>query len=114
MSPSPRVFVPNLPTRFDAATEKHVPSVDINSASQFGQITTVTKGHISVGDHEAALNQLKEAADEFVEGVDLVLSVGDVVYTAALLLYLHSRGKRINMLRYTRRERRYDVVEITV
>lgn len=105
----PKVIVPNLPTRFDQATQKRVPSIDINSASRYGSFEFLVKDFD--GDTETALPQVASRMTD-LEGQDyLILCVGDVIIIAAAIAYANEAAGFARLLRWNRHSKSYNIVE---
>ena len=105
------VFIPNVPTRYDAATEGRVPSIDLNPATQFGSLVTMTKTDAPA---DQQVRDIKAEIDiRFQEG-DYILCVGDVVLTAVAIAYVSKLFGAATVLRWNRRAKSYDVVMVSI
>lgn len=106
-----KVFIPSLPTRFDAATQSRVPSLDLNPAAQFGELVKMVEGPVDKSNMQAAIDAIGEAAQE-IGPDDLVLCVGDFVLAAACIAYANDRNGAVNVLRWDKARRSYDILEV--
>jgi hypothetical protein len=105
------VLVPNLPTRWDAATGTRIPSVDLNTAAQHGELKCATQGPIGPDDVETALNDVSAAVTAMNEG-DYLLLIGDPICNAAAVAYACDRFGKILVLRWDKQRRSYDKIEV--
>lgn len=105
-----KVYIPSIPTRWDAATEMRVPSVDLNPAADFGELIAMSNG---TGDINDQLIQVADAAKK-VEAGDLILCVGDVVLTASAMVHVNNKHGSINLLRWDKRRHCYDEMEVAL
>ena len=121
-----RVFVPSLPTRYDAATQKQVPSLDLNPATKHGTLKIITSGPQATGDRlVAAIEACVAAASDVEDGYDYyegdsVLAVGDSILQAAFIakavegLAGDGTYHPVRVLRWDRKNNKYDEVEIEI
>lgn len=92
----PKVFIPQLPTRFDQATQQRIPTINVNPASRFGELTQLT---VAGTTHAEAVAKIKRVALA-IGPSDYILAVGDVVLlTWAILTALRVNG-RATLLRW--------------
>ena len=108
-----KVFVANMPTKFDRQLNKHVPSVDVSEADQFGQLVVMTSSRYEADDIQTGVDTVAALADA-VEPGDLILCVGDIALTAALIAYACDKNGTARILRYDRLRREYDILEVTL
>lgn len=103
-----KVYIPSIPTRWDAATEQRVPSVDLNPASKYGDLIAMSNGTGSLKDQ---IEEVSHKADD-VQPEDLVLCVGDVVLTAVAIARVHEINGAVTLLRWDKQRHGYDEVEV--
>lgn len=108
---SRKVYVPNLPMRWDAATRSRVPSFDINAASAFGELVVLSEGPLSSANINAVIEDVQRRSEE-IGPADLVLLVGDVAVTAACLAMACDNNKKVRVLRWEKNKRAYIVMEV--
>ena len=124
---SARVFVASLPTRFDAATKEHVPSLDLNPATDHGELVIITRGPQATGDEldeaidlvDATVGALSHNHYRFEQG-DSILMVGDPILNGIAIAAALDVGqgdhpndhKPVAVLRWDRRNHKYDRVII--
>ena len=105
-----KVFIPQVPTRFDHATQERVPSLDLNPARQYGEFVEMT--HYSrPGRTDEALAELKTTI-RHATADDLILVVGDIVLVAAAISMMNDMFGRALVLRWDRDKKSYDFVEV--
>ncbi len=107
-----KVFVASLPTRWDAATKKQVPSLDLNPAMQFGELVILSEGRKEITEIDETLAAVCERAEEFSDG-DHLLLIGDPIINAAFYSAIEALGRvdEINCLRWVRKDRAYEVIK---
>ena len=109
----PKVIVPNLPTRYDAATDKRVPSVDLNPASAYGEIITLTEGSVRYNMMNDAAKKVKDTIAIMNEG-DYLVCAGDPILFAAAMHYASFYFKSLKVLRWDKNNLAYDTVEFSL
>jgi len=103
----PRVFVPHMPTRLDAATGTHVPVVNVNQASRFGKLFTLSQGAQWPQNAQA----LKEAMRTFRPD-DYILCIGDVAALSIAICYASKQVPVVSLLKWDRQEHKYYEQEV--
>ena len=100
------VWIPSLPTRYDAATHTRVPSLDLNAAARYGAMVNMT-----TGDQKPIQESIAEIenASQDVQSDDLILCVGDVVLCAAAISLVNQQNGHVNLLRWDRLRRTYEI-----
>ena len=107
----PKVFVASLPTRWDAATKKQVPSLDLNPAMEFGELVILSEGRKTILEMDETLEAVCDRAGEFKDG-DYLLMIGDPIINAAFYSAIENLDgvADINCLRWVRKDRIYEVI----
>ena len=106
-----RVFIPVLPTRYDAATDKRVPSLDLNAARKYGDLSYMLTGPVKPEELSSAIDLIRDQS-KLIREDDFVMAVGDVVLVAATIAYVSQRNGAANVLRWDKQRRDYDVVKV--
>lgn len=108
-----RVVVPNLPTRYDAATRDRVPSIDLNTATRYGDIVCATRGPLDQQYVGVALASVFAEVQRMVPG-DLILITGDPILSAAAIHYasIHLGENPVRVLRWDKQRHAYDELEV--
>jgi hypothetical protein len=110
-----KVFAPQIPSRYDIALGKRVPSFDMRSAEQFGELVACVP---TDADFRVPLDELiahlEKSLFKFSED-DYLIAIGDplLIAAAAVICSMHTDG-RMRMLRWHRVEQRYIQVEFTI
>ena len=107
-----KVFIPSLPTRFDAVTGTRIPSLDLNPASNYGELVVWTRGPHEPDDISAAAKTVTRMSHAVKED-DYVLAAGDLIVAAAAIAAIHKRLGKVKLLRWDRRVKKYDVMEVS-
>ena len=118
-----RVFVPSLPTRYDAATGEQVPTLDLRAALEFGELVVITKGPMRLGNQlNNAMGLVDDTIDTQDESTrydykrgDCILMIGDCVLNAvAVTAGINAGGgfHPVTVLRWNRKDQSYNEVEI--
>jgi hypothetical protein len=109
-----RVFVPQVPSRFDKGTRLWVPSVDISSAELYGDITVMfpPDAHSNRLAMEEIVAALSKILHDF-KRTDFLLCCGApaLSHAAAILASRAAQG-RIRILEWDRFARSYHPIEI--
>lgn len=107
---SRKVYIPQLPTRWDVATQQRVPSIDTNPATVFGELVTVFGPDVS---KEDAIAQLRAVGPPSIGPADYILAAGDVVMLVMLVMGAINRNGRATLLRWDGESKTYRTEEIT-
>lgn len=98
------VYIPSLTTRYDMATQQEVPVIDLNPAAAYGELRVLASEPVTERDVD------RVRVD--IEPGDYILAVGDVVLLAALIAHAISRNGSVNVLRWDKYTRDYNVWEV--
>lgn len=105
-----RVFIPQIPMRYDRVTSSRVPSLDLNPAADYGTCIAMASPDAS---GNAAIRQVRDAASH-IKPNDLILGVGDVALIATALIYANQKNGSAQLLRWDKIRKHYDIQEITL
>lgn len=98
-----KVFIPQVPTRFDKATGARVPSIDLNPAAEFGEMVEMSSsGNIA---------EVSSAIRDMMPG-DMILATGDIILVAAAIAKASQRFGAISVLRWDKKRRQYTIEEV--
>ncbi len=107
MDKNEKVFIVNLPTKYDRATDTIVPAVDINAATDFGELVVVNHGRVIDDDGlEEAQNNWRKVRDDYRDE-DYILTIGDVALLITATSDVMRRFGRVNLLRWNRELQSY-------
>lgn len=107
----PKIMIPNLPTRFDQATQRRVPSIDVNPAAQYGEFHYLVEKFDC--DPMIALEELANNMGMMRED-DIILCVGDIVLIAAAIAYANDTFGYARLLRWSRKKKSYDLMTVVL
>lgn len=111
----PKVFVPNIPTRFEPLSGGRVPTINLNPAMEYGDLVPCISAEVNVRDYE--VNDLLAGVQESLRNCskhDYILCVGDPILIAAAIAYAHDINGEAKVLRWDRSKKSYDVVEVVL
>jgi hypothetical protein len=108
-----KVLVPHLPTKWDAATDQRIPSVNLNPAAEFGKITVLFDDLVPFTNAQPAVDSVIEKIETVMNADDLLLCVGDPILAAAALAAASRRFGIIRVMRWDKSELKYEVVEVS-
>lgn len=106
-----RVFVPQIPTRYDAAHDMRIPIIDLSPATVYGEITPMLPPRIGIAIMAPVITALKEKLADFGER-DYLLAIGDPAFIAASAAILSRKRDSFRMLRWSKMDRAYTIVEV--
>ena len=111
----PRVFVPQIPTRYDPVTRRTVPKFDtIQQAEVFGSLVVLLDRNNDVWDSDACIDKLRQGLKGFSQK-DFLLPMGShhfQIWTAMLLA--HMDVWPLQTLQWHSRNNEYVVIESKV
>lgn len=109
-----KVFVPQVPSRYDGDIERWVPTVNLDPARKFGELKIMLPpeaGRMAADE----LVEILEAAMQNITADDWLLATGDPV---AMAIAMALAGRNLNgllrILRWDKRSRSYEAVEVTI
>jgi len=103
-----KVFIPQLPTRFDKATNTRVPSIDTNPAAAFGELVTMYDSAVTKGE---AITDLRENGVA-IGPDDYIMAVGDITLLVAVTMAAVKRNGKATLLRWSNAQNNYFVEEV--
>jgi len=104
-----KVFVPQLPTRYDPKTKIHIPTLDITQATAYGEIVIMRNPLMT---REDALHNIRSQARAEIAPDDCVMAIGDVVILACVIMEAIKVNGCVNVLRWDRARQSYTKEEI--
>lgn len=107
-----KVFVPQQPSRFDAATRLWIPTVNLDPAKEYGDVEVMLSPNANRLHTAPLIAALKDKMSEFTED-DYIVAVGDPsLIAAAACIAARKTGGLLKMLKWDRISRNYISVEI--
>lgn len=110
----PRVFVPQLPSRFDRATNLWIPSINIAPAEEHGVLVTLLPPNANRMHTAPLVAAMREKMEDFNEN-DSVVAVGDpALIMAAGIIAASKTGGEVNVLKWDKLSSQYLRVKLVV
>lgn len=109
----PRVFVPQVPSRFDTDMNQWVPMVDISPANKYGDIFVMLPPEASRLRPANLVKQLRAAMQDYSEN-DFILAIGDPVCIAIVAALANRACSPMRMLKWDHRMRDYTLSSIDI
>lgn len=108
----PNVYIPQMPSRFDHATNLWIPTVNISPAKRFGEVTVILPPAAGRASLELCLKALEDALQDF-GGEDVLLALGDpTMYAMAAVIAARNNNGVLRMLKWDRIMADYLLVEV--
>lgn len=108
----PRVFIPQHPSKFDAATRESVNDGDLSGVMAFGHpIFILPRGKIKYGQLQRTVRWMENMMFDFSPR-DYLVAVGDpvVIQAAGIIAFQHvGPGVPINVIRWLRQTNEFKV-----
>lgn len=107
-----KVFVPQMPSRYDQSIDSWVPIVDLSSAEEFGEIEVLLPPEAGrMAPEEIAAILAKKLYNIYDE--DWLLAAGDPVLIGITAAFIALRlDGCLRILRWDKRRRNYDPIEV--
>ena len=109
-----KVYIPQEPMRFDKATESMVPSVNLEPAADYGDITIcLPPGQVALST-QPTVDRLKECLKDFSDN-DYLVAVGDpsLIAICSAIVAETNRGK-FKLLKWIRDRKQYVQVQVDI
>lgn len=107
-----KVFVPQQPSRFDAATRLWIPTVNLDPAKEYGAVEVMLPPNANRLHTAPLIAAIKDKMSEFTVD-DYIVAVGDPsLIAAAACIAARKTGGLLKMLKWDRMSRNYISVEI--
>lgn len=109
-----KVYIPQIPSRFDPATQLWIPMMDVKPAKRFGEIVIMFEQRNSRAEFHSIVGALRDKLKTY-EPHDYLVAIGDPAIIAAAALIIGDRcGGHLRLLKWDRNERDYNVTEIDI
>ncbi len=107
-----KVYVPQIPSRYDQNIQSWVPTVNLDPAKVFGQICILLPPEAGRMAPEKVHKILLKGMEEITKA-DWLLATGDPIITAiATTIAVQKLGGLLRLLRWDKRTKVYEPVEI--
>lgn len=109
-----RVFVPNMPTRFEPATGSYEPQHDISPAQVFGEFVFLFPGGRLPRDYNSVAMSFRDALADFNDSDHLLLIGHPILLGMATHFAATANQGRVKFLRFQTRNQRYELVRVNM
>ena len=110
----PKVFVPQQPSRFDAATGLWIPIMDLRPAAKYGDLVIMFNQNASRADLHDVVSVMQEHMAAF-QPEDYLVALGDPAFiVAASMIASRKSNGAVRLLKWDRNERIYYPAEIRI
>ena len=112
---NPRVFIPQVPARFDKATGLWIPSVDLSAAQLFGDTVHLLPpdAHSNRLPMSSIISVLTEKLADFSRADFLVCCGSPAISHAAAIIASQRNGGQLRILEWDKFQRGYKAIQIT-
>lgn len=107
----PKVYVPQIPSRFDKTSGIWVPQVNINAAKRYGDIIEILPPEASRLHVAPLITVIREAMKSYSKD-DFIVALGDptIIAITACMAFMHA-GALLRLLKWDRQTGDYILVE---
>lgn len=110
----PKVYAPQVPSKYDAATRLWVPSINLDPAKQFGEIVVMLPPNANRLHINPLVTALREQMKDYAVE-DYVVAVGDPsLIAAAACIAVKKTGGILRILKWDRQSSSYIPVEAAI
>lgn len=108
-----RVFAPQVPSRYDAATRLWVPTMNMDPAKKHGEVVIMLPPNANRMHTAPLVAAMRDQMADYADS-DALIAVGDpTLIAAAAMIAARKTGGRIRMLKWDRMAGDYITVEIS-
>ena len=108
-----RVFIPQVPSRFDSRLNTWLPTVNVDHAKKFGDINIMLPPEASRLETPSIVAALKRMMADFGPD-DYVVALGDPMIIAIASVLAERAAGALRLLRWDRNTREYIAIEVTL
>lgn len=109
-----KVFVPQIPSRFDTSTNLWIPTINIRPAESFGEIIVMLPPAAARSGIDACAAVIAERMEDF-GAEDYLVAVGDPTLYAVAAVHAAARANgTLRMLKWDRLKSAYVLEEVEV
>ena len=107
-----KVYIPQMPTRFDRATNLWIPTINITPAKRFGELVTMLPSAATRNSIDTCTQALNDAMEDYGRE-DVLVALGDPsVYAIAACIAAKKTGGLLRLLKWDRQLGDYLLVEV--
>jgi hypothetical protein len=108
-----KVFIPQVRSRFDAATKLWIPTVNLRPAEKFGELVTLLPPNANQLHLAPLVTVMRERMGD-VTDEDYILALGDPSLIGAASAIMVRKTGKLRMLKWDRETQDYLSVEVAV
>lgn len=108
----PRVFAPQLPSRYDTASKLWIPTMNMEPALKFGELVVMLPANANRLHTAPLIGSMREQMKDFC-ATDALIAIGDPTLIAAAALIAARRVAQVRMLKWDRMAGDYILVEVS-
>ncbi len=108
-----RVFIPQIPSRYDTNASAWMPTVNIDPAKKFGELNVMLPPEANRLEVSSIVSVLKRMMKDYGPD-DYVLALGDPMIIALASVIAERAAGTLRMLRWDRMSREYMLVEVSL
>lgn len=109
----PRVFIPQVPSRYDTNVGSWLPTVNIDPAKKFGELNVMLPPEANRLEMSSIVNVLKRMMKDYGPE-DYVLALGDPMIISLASVIAERAVGRLRLLKWDRMQREYVLNEVTL
>lgn len=110
---NPRVFAPQVPSRYDSATRLWIPTMNLEPAHRYGEVVVMLPPNANRLHTAPLIAAMREQMADFNDR-DCLIAVGDpTLIAAAALIAARKTGGVVRMLKWDRMAGDYLLVEVS-
>lgn len=106
-----KVYIPQVVTKFDEATQHKTSTYDFSPAMVYGELVEVLGPDDNPALWGRMMPKIRDALKDFKDG-DYILAVGNPCVMMACAMILAQRFNKLSVLQWDRKMRTYVVVEV--
>lgn len=106
-----RVFVPQVPSRYDVSASAWMPTVNIDPAKKFGELKVMLPPEASRLELSSIVSMLKRMMTDFGPD-DYVLALGDPMIISLAAVIAERAAGHLRLLKWDRMSRQYLPMEV--
>lgn len=111
----PRVFIPHLPTKINPLNQERIPTVTLQPAAKLGELVVINElpSDTALENFGRSHNMIIDVLHDMLDGPeDYIAFMGDPVLCALAVHEALKNWNVINVLRWDRQRREYDIIRI--
>lgn len=106
----PRVFIPQVPSRYDTRAEAWMPTVNVEPAKQFGELNIMLPPEANRLELHSIVSTLKRLMKDYGPN-DYIVALGDPMIIAVAAVLAQRAAGTLRLLKWDRINRDYVLME---